>query len=155
MVRCLTPNLGKSRSRAIGCCNGRDVLKFDKHLASPATERPIKYQSHWKGLKLNLAASRLREILREAVHPLSEKRPWYVPYDWQTIQGWKLPFWRHDFDASSASLASCLVRPINFRCDSKHLTCSFAKSDMALSINFMTKLRWCHMSVMACQITVS
>ena len=58
------PNLVKSRSREIGCCNGRIALKFDRHLGSSAAEVPVIFQSDWKSLKPNLAASRLHEILR-------------------------------------------------------------------------------------------
>ena len=54
----------KSRSREIGCCNGRIALKFDRHLGSNAAEVPAKFQSDWKSLNPNLAASRLHEILR-------------------------------------------------------------------------------------------
>ena len=60
----LPPNLVKSRSREIGCCNGRIALKFDKYLGSVAADVPVKFQSNWKSLNPNLAASRLHEILR-------------------------------------------------------------------------------------------
>ena len=56
-------NLVKSRSSEIGCCNGRIALKFDRHLGSSAAEVPVKFQSGWKSLNPNLAASRLHEIL--------------------------------------------------------------------------------------------
>ena len=58
------PNIVKSRSREIGCCNGSIALKFDRHLGSAAAEVPAKFQSDWESLNPNLAASRLREILR-------------------------------------------------------------------------------------------
>ena len=57
-------NLAKSRSREIGCYNDRIVLKFDRHLGSIAAEMVVKFQSDWKSLNTNLAASRLHEILR-------------------------------------------------------------------------------------------
>ena len=60
----LPPNLVKSRTREIGCYNDRIALKFDRHLGSGAAEVPVKFQIVWKSLNPNLAASRLREILR-------------------------------------------------------------------------------------------
>ena len=63
-VRRLTPNLVKSRSREIGFYNDRNVMQFDRQLGSAAAEVPVKFQSDWKSLNPNLAASRLREILR-------------------------------------------------------------------------------------------
>ena len=60
----LPPNLVKSRSHEIGCFNGRIALKFVRHLGSSAAEVPAKFQSDWKSLNPNLAASRLHEILR-------------------------------------------------------------------------------------------
>ena len=39
-------------------------MKFDMHLDSGAAEASVKSQSDCKSLNLNLAASRLREILR-------------------------------------------------------------------------------------------
>ena len=51
-------------SREIGCCNDRIILKFDAHLGSSAAEVPVKFQSVWKSLNMNLATSRLYEILR-------------------------------------------------------------------------------------------
>ena len=43
--------------------NGRIALKFDTHFGSAAAETPIKFQSDWKSLNLNLGASSLHEIL--------------------------------------------------------------------------------------------
>ena len=40
------------------------VLKFDGHLGSAAAEMPVNFQSDWKFLTPNLAASRFHEILR-------------------------------------------------------------------------------------------
>ena len=51
-------------SREIGCYNDSIALKFDRHLGSTAAEVPVKFQSDWKCLNPNLAASRLHEILR-------------------------------------------------------------------------------------------
>ena len=42
------------------------------HLGSAAAEMPVKFQSDLKSLNRNLTASRLHEILREDVRPLSE-----------------------------------------------------------------------------------
>ena len=56
--------LAKSRKSEIKCYNYRIALKFDRHLGSAAAEVPVKFQSDWKNLNPNLAASRLREILR-------------------------------------------------------------------------------------------
>ena len=47
-------------------------MKFDRHLGSAAAELPVKFQSEWKSLNLNIVASRPREILRWDVRPLSE-----------------------------------------------------------------------------------
>ena len=68
----LRQDLMKSPSREIGCYNDRIALKFDMHLGSAAAEVPVKLHSDWKSLIPNLAASRLHEVLREDVHPLSE-----------------------------------------------------------------------------------
>ena len=57
----LPPNL-LSRSHEIGCYNDHIVVKFDRHLDSAADE--VKFLCDSKGLNLNLAASRLPEILR-------------------------------------------------------------------------------------------
>ena len=40
------------------------LWNFDRHLGSSAAEVPAKFQSDWKSLNPNLAASRLHEILR-------------------------------------------------------------------------------------------
>ena len=53
------PNLLKSRSRELSCCNDRSVLKFDRHLGSAAAEVLAKFQSDWKNVK-----SRLRDFTR-------------------------------------------------------------------------------------------
>ena len=60
----LPQDLVKSRSREIGCCNNPVALKFDRHLGSDAAESPVKFQSDWKSLNPNLAASRRYDILR-------------------------------------------------------------------------------------------
>ena len=60
----LLQDLVKSRSREIGCYDGRIALQFDRHLGSAAADVPVKLQSYWKSLNPNLAASGLREILR-------------------------------------------------------------------------------------------
>ena len=57
-------DLVKSRSREIGCYNGRIALKFDRYLGSGAAEVPVKFQSDWESPNLNLAIVRLHEILR-------------------------------------------------------------------------------------------
>ena len=44
--------------------NNRIALKFDRYFGSAAAEVPVKFQSNWKSLNPNLAASRLHEILR-------------------------------------------------------------------------------------------
>ena len=46
-------------ARLDGRCNGRIALKFDRHLGSSVAEVPAKFQSDWKSLNPNLAASRL------------------------------------------------------------------------------------------------
>ena len=69
-LRRLPPDLVKSRSREFGFY--RIALKFDRHLGSTAAEVPVKFLSDWKSLNPNLAASRLREILRSDVLLLSE-----------------------------------------------------------------------------------
>ena len=58
----LPPNLVKSRNRGIGFYNVRFALKLDRHLGSDAAEMPVQFQSDWKSLNPNLAASRLQEI---------------------------------------------------------------------------------------------
>ena len=55
----------KFRSREIGCYNYRIAQKFDMHLSSTVAEVRAKFQSDWESLKLNLAASRLHEVLWE------------------------------------------------------------------------------------------
>ena len=60
----LPSNLTKSRSREIGCCNGRNAPNFHRHFGNAAVGVPVKFQSDWKSLNPNLAASRLHEILR-------------------------------------------------------------------------------------------
>ena len=50
--------------------------EIDRHLGSCAAEVPVKFQSDWKSLNPNLAASRLHKILQYDVRPLSEYRPW-------------------------------------------------------------------------------
>ena len=60
----LPQDLVKSRSHEIGCCNYRIAIKFYRHLGSAAAEVPVKFQSDWKSVNPNLAASRLHEILR-------------------------------------------------------------------------------------------
>ena len=47
----------KTRSHEIGCYNDCIRLKFDRHLGSTAAEVPVKFQSDWKSLNLNLMAS--------------------------------------------------------------------------------------------------
>ena len=46
-----------SRSRDMGCYNALTALKFDKSLGNAAAEVPAKFQSDWKSLNPNLAAS--------------------------------------------------------------------------------------------------
>ena len=59
----LPHNIVKSRSCEIVCYNYRNPLKFDRHFGA-AAEVPVEFQSDWKNIKPNLAASRLQEILR-------------------------------------------------------------------------------------------
>ena len=54
----------KSRSHENECYDDRNDLKLDRHLDSTAVEVPVKFQSDWKSLNPNLAASSLREILQ-------------------------------------------------------------------------------------------
>ena len=61
--------ISRSLEVEIGCYNDRIALKFDTHLGSAAAELPVKFQSDWKSLSLNLAASRIHEILRQYVLP--------------------------------------------------------------------------------------
>ena len=53
----LPRDLVKFRSREIGCFNDCVALKIDRHLGS--ADVPDKFQSGWKSLIPNLAASRL------------------------------------------------------------------------------------------------
>ena len=57
-------NLVRPQSGEIGCYNYRIALKFDRHFNSATAALPVKFQSVWKSLNPNLAASRLHEILR-------------------------------------------------------------------------------------------
>ena len=54
----LLSNLVKSRSREIGCYNDYIVLIFGRLLGSAAAEVHVKFQSDWRSLNPNLAASR-------------------------------------------------------------------------------------------------
>ena len=45
-------------------------MTFYSHYESAAADVPVKFQSDWKSLKPNLAASRLCEILQKNVHSL-------------------------------------------------------------------------------------
>ena len=56
-------DLGKSRGLEFECCNDGITLNFDRHLGSTAAVGPDKFQSNWNSLNLNLAASRLNDIL--------------------------------------------------------------------------------------------
>ena len=60
-------NLVKSRCREIGIYDDRIVLKLVRHLGSAAADLPVEFQSDWKSLNPNLAASSLNEILRYEV----------------------------------------------------------------------------------------
>ena len=59
----------KSRSHEIGCFNNRVALQFDRYLDRANAEMLVKFQSDWKSP--NIAASRLNEMLRQDVVPLS------------------------------------------------------------------------------------
>ena len=59
----LPQDIVKSRSREIGCYNERTALVFDRYIGSIAADVPVKFQSDWKSLNPNLAASGLHEIL--------------------------------------------------------------------------------------------
>ena len=76
----------KSRSCVIGCYNNRSALKFDRHLGSAAAEVPVKFQSDWKSLNPNLAASRLYEILSQQHLPFITLResPWTAALNFLT-----------------------------------------------------------------------
>ena len=62
-VRRLT---AKSRevSKPLRDYTDRVALEFNRHHSSAAADEPVKFQSDWKSLHLNLAASGLHEILR-------------------------------------------------------------------------------------------
>ena len=60
----LTPNLGKSWSRVIGCNNARIVMKCVRLLDGAAADVPVKFQSDRKSLNPHLATSSLHEIVR-------------------------------------------------------------------------------------------
>ena len=64
VIYVLPLNFVKSRSRDIGSYNDYIALQFDRHLNSAAAEGPVKFQSDWKSLNPNRAASRLYEFLR-------------------------------------------------------------------------------------------
>ena len=51
-------------SKPRGCYNDHIAPKFDRRFGSSVAEVPVKFQSDQKSLNLNLAASRLHEILR-------------------------------------------------------------------------------------------
>ena len=63
-------NISWTQSRDIGRYNDRIGLTFDRHLGGDATEVPVKFQNDC--IYPNLAASRLHDILRKYVRPLSE-----------------------------------------------------------------------------------
>ena len=72
----LPPNIVKSRSCEIECCNASISLKFHRHIVGcAAAAEPAKFQNDWKRLNSNLAASKLHEILCQDVRPLNEQRP--------------------------------------------------------------------------------
>ena len=64
----------KSRNREIGCYNDCIALKYDRHLGSAAAEVLGKIHCDSKCLNMNrdFMVSRLHEILRSGVRPLSE-----------------------------------------------------------------------------------
>ena len=51
-------------AKSCECYNDRIGLQFDRLLGSAAVDMSVKFQSDWKSLNSNLAASRLHEILR-------------------------------------------------------------------------------------------
>ena len=53
-----------SLEAAILGINGRIVLKFCKYFGISATEAPVKFQSDWKSINPNHAATKPHEILR-------------------------------------------------------------------------------------------
>ena len=48
------------------------ALQFDRFHVFAAAEGPVKFQSDWRSLNPNLADSKLHEILRKDVLPLSD-----------------------------------------------------------------------------------
>ena len=48
-----------SQSRQIVCYNNRITLKIDRYLDSIAAKEPVKFQSDWKALGMNITASSL------------------------------------------------------------------------------------------------
>ena len=77
----------KTRSREIGCYYIRVALNFNRYLGRATAEVPVKFQSDWKSLKLNLAASRLHDILQ---HRLMNGGPalWCHRASWAVRQYW-------------------------------------------------------------------
>ena len=64
--------LAKSRSCEIGCYNDRIATKFDSHLGSAAADVSVWFQSDWKSLNPNLAASILHPSVDRCPGLLSE-----------------------------------------------------------------------------------
>ena len=62
-VLSIPQDLVNFRSQEIGCDNDCITQKFDRHLSSTAAEVPVKFQSNWRNLNLNLMALRLLKIL--------------------------------------------------------------------------------------------
>ena len=60
----LLKDLVKRLSREHECCNDRIAFKFNSHICFAAAEAPVKHESDWKSLDPNLAALRLRDVLR-------------------------------------------------------------------------------------------
>ena len=60
----LSPDLVKPRWREIKCYHARIIIKFVRHLYNATAEMHVTFQSAWKSLNPNLAASRLNEIIR-------------------------------------------------------------------------------------------
>ena len=72
-------NLVKSRIPEIIDLNHRRItLKFDRLLDSTAVEVPVKFQSDPAILSINIATSRLFEILQQDVLLDIETRPWML-----------------------------------------------------------------------------
>ena len=63
-INVLLQDLAKYRSRESRYNNDRIAVKCDSHLDSSTAEVPVKFQSDWKSLNPNRAASSLHEILR-------------------------------------------------------------------------------------------